>query len=119
VETKLFVVSLRAEDVSAAMQFYRDVLGLPLAVPRPDRPHFDLGSGAYLVILEGEPSRDERSAEDRFPQIAFEVDDFEAALNRLSSAGVELPWGVEQDSQRRWAVFYDPAGNLIEIVKKG
>ena len=116
--TKLFVVSLRAPDLPAATQFYRDVVGLPLAVPRPDRPHFDLGGGAYLVILEGEPSRAESSAEDRFPRIAFEVDDFEAALNRLESAGIELPWGVEKDSLRRWAEFYDPAGNLIEIVAR-
>jgi catechol 2,3-dioxygenase-like lactoylglutathione lyase family enzyme len=115
---KLFVVSLRAGDLPAATKFYRDVVGLPLAVARPDRPHFDLGGGAYLVILEGVALQPLEAKVDRFPLIALEVDDFESCLTRLKSSGVELPWGVEQDSQRRWAAFYDPAGNLIEIVAR-
>jgi catechol 2,3-dioxygenase-like lactoylglutathione lyase family enzyme len=116
---KLFVISLRAPDIATATRFYKEIVGLPLAVPRPDRPHFDLGGGTYLVILEGTPSPDEYTPADRFPRIAFEVDDLEATLDRLRSAKVELPWGVEKDGSRRWAAFHDPAGNLIEIVKTG
>jgi catechol 2,3-dioxygenase-like lactoylglutathione lyase family enzyme len=113
---KLFVISLRTRDIPQSIIFYRDIIGLPLALPHPERPHFNLG-GAFLVILDGMSSQVDEPG-DRFPVIAFEVDDFEGALSRMESAGIKLPWGVEQDSQRRWATFYDPGDNLIEIVAR-
>jgi hypothetical protein len=32
---------------------------------------------------------------------------------------VDLPWGIERDEHSRWAMFHDPAGNLIELVEFG
>jgi catechol 2,3-dioxygenase-like lactoylglutathione lyase family enzyme len=112
---RLTVVSLWAEDVLATAHFYRDVIGLSLAAHHAGRPHFDLG-GAYLVILRGRPLPAEDPEPSRFPVIALRVDDFQAALDRLSAADVPLPWGVEEDADSRWVMFQDPGGNLIEIV---
>jgi catechol-2,3-dioxygenase len=112
---KLAVVTLWAEDVSPMADFYRDILGLPLLTVDRGRPHFDLG-GAYLVILPGQPRKVEGS---RFPVLAFAVDDLHEVVHQLQSQGIELPWGVEEDSDSRWVMFNDPGGNLLEIAQFG
>jgi glyoxylase I family protein len=128
-EIRLAVVSIWAEDVPATTHFYRDVLGLRLVphhgAPAPQgrataSPHFDLG-GTYLIILKGQPRPTENAVPARFPLIAFAVEDLDAAVERLRAHGVALPWGMEEDTGSRWAMFHDPAGNLIEIAqfKKG
>ena len=112
---ELAVVTLWAEDVQRTADFYRDALGLQLRRVDRGRPHFDLG-GAYLVILPGQPHK---APDSRFPVLAFAVDDLEAAVQQLRLQGVELPWGVEEDSDSRWVMFTDPGGNLLEFAKFG
>ena len=116
---KLYVITLWAEDVARTAHFYRDVIGLPLAVvaAQHGHPHFDLG-GVYLTILKGKPSL---VSESRFPCVAFSVDDLDAAVHRLQSHQVKLPFGMEEDRDNRWVMVHDPGGNLIELAefKKG
>ena len=113
---QIAVISLRAEDVSAAIHFYRDVIGLPLQHHSgADRPHFDLG-GAALTIIRGRPALPS-DAEPRYPVVAFSVPDLDQAVERLTVHGVALPWGVETNASGKWAMFHDPAGNLIELVE--
>ena len=117
--TKLYVVSLWAKDVAIATHFYRDIIGLrllPLETHHHDRPHFDLG-GAYLTILAGKPVPPSDPIPARFPVIAFVVDDLDAAVDRLRTHHVELPWGVEAGADSRWVMFHDPAGNLVELAQ--
>jgi catechol-2,3-dioxygenase len=116
--TRLAVVALWAPDVVAAAHFYRDVVGLRPIKQRRKRPHFDLG-GTYLVLLQGRPVAAEGAVPARFPVVAFAVDDLDAALERLREHQVSLPWGVGHDAHSRWAMFHDPAGNLIELVQEG
>jgi len=117
--TRLAVVSLWAEDVPAAARFYRDVLGLKmLPHHHGGRPHFDLG-GAFLTILKGKPQPASDPQPERFPLMAFAVDDLEATVARLNARGVATPWGIEADAGSRWAMFHDPAGNLVEVVQFG
>ena len=113
---KSATVSLWAEDVAATAHFYRDVIGLKLLMHDRHRPHFDLG-GAFLVILQGRslPPLDPVPA--RFPIVAFAVDDLGIAVERLRAHHVHLQWGIEEDADSRWAMFYDPAGNLIELAQ--
>ena len=115
---KLAVVTLWAEDVNRTADFYREVLGLPLLTVDRGRPHFDFGGG-YLVILQGKPSKVEDSVPSRFPVLAFAVHNLEGVIHSLQSHGVEMPWGIEEDSDSRWVMFYDPAGNLIEVAMFG
>ena len=115
---ELAVVTLWAEDVNRATDFYRDVLGLRLLTIDRGRPHFDL-SGAFLVILQGRPRGAENAVPPRFPVLAFAVDNLEDAIQQLEASGVEMPWGVEEDNHSRWVMFNDPAGNLLEIASFG
>jgi catechol 2,3-dioxygenase-like lactoylglutathione lyase family enzyme len=111
------VVTVWAQDVRAAAHFYRDVLGLKLAGHHGsggEAVHFDVG-GTYLVIQPG--SLSSPKSERRFPLFALAVDHIEDVAARLQVHEVELPWGIETDAGSRWAMFHDPAGNLIEIVE--
>jgi catechol 2,3-dioxygenase-like lactoylglutathione lyase family enzyme len=113
---RIAVVSLWAEDVTAASHFYQEVIGLPLQThPARDHPHFVLGDST-LTIKQGRPVLPQ-NPEPRFPVVAFSVPDLDEALARLRSHGVELPWGVETNTSGRWVMFRDPAGNLIELVE--
>ena len=115
---KLAVVSLWGEDIQRMSDFYQNVLGLPLAMIDRGRPHFDFGGG-YLAILPGQPHRLPDSNQSRFPVVASAVEDLHEVIFQLQSHRVEMPWGIEADSDSRWVMFYDPGGNLIEVAMMG
>ncbi len=113
------VISLYADDVEQALHFYRDIVGFYLVsqgMGSDPRPHFRLGD-TYLVLLKGKPQPALTDKPLRFPALAVAVDDIEGAMARLKASQVELPWGLEADARARWVMFYDPAGNLIELVQ--
>jgi catechol 2,3-dioxygenase-like lactoylglutathione lyase family enzyme len=114
--THLAVISLRAEDVSAAAHFYRDVLGLQPSGHADHPPHFKLGEG-FLVILRGKPQPALDPLPERFPLLALAVDNLDQAVETLRHHAVDLPWGVEKGPDARYAMFHDPGGNLIELVE--
>ena len=113
---RIAVVSLWAEDVPATARFYRDAVGLKLMPHHAgERPHFDL-DGCALTIIHGRPALPP-DPEPRFPVVAFSVPDLQAAIEKLHIYGVELPWGVETNTDCQWGMFHDPAGNLVELVE--
>ena len=115
-DIRIAVISLWAENVPAAVHFYRDVVGLPLLAHfEGDRPHFDLG-GPILTIICGRPALPP-DPEPRFPVVAFSIPDLDAAMEKLQTHEVNLPWGVESNASSRWVMFRDPEGNLIELAE--
>lgn len=115
---KLTVITLWAEDTEQMIDFYQNVLRLPLLTVDRGRPHFDFGGG-YLIILPGQPYRQQDSMQSRFPVIAFATENLEEVVRHLKLHKVEMPWGVEEDNHSRWIMFYDPGGNLIEVAMFG
>ena len=114
---RLTVVSLRAEDLPTTVYFYRDVIGLRLLPHHHPHPSFELENDVFLVIVQGHPNPTPVSEEEHFPAIAFAVDDLESTIEHLKSHNLALPWGVEELAGNRWVKFFDPSGNLIEIVQ--
>lgn len=114
--TKFTVIAVWAEDVVTNAHFYRDVLGLSLLTHHGSRPHFKI-DGIYLIILKGTPVSAQNADPDRFPLFALSVDNLDEMVKRLETYGVALPWGIESNADERWVMFYDPAGNLIELVQ--
>ncbi len=115
-DIRIAVISLRAENVPVAVHFYRDIVGLPLLAHfESDRPHFDLG-GPILTIIRGRPALPP-DPEPRFPVVAFSIPDLDAAMEKLRTHGLNLPWGVESNASSRWVMFHDPEGNLIELAE--
>lgn len=111
------VLCVWAPDVPQAAHFYKDILGLEMLAGHghDDRPHFKVGS-AYLTILKGRPQTARDMEPERFPIFALRADDLDAAVERLEQHGVEMPWGIEGHENNRWVMFYDPAGNLLELT---
>ena len=119
--TRVAVISLWAEDVPAAVHFYRDVVGLQLLPSHShhgEQPHFDL-DGTYVTILQGKPVPAQDAEPSHFPLVAFAVGNIDSAVERLRAHRVGLPQGVQEGVDSRWVVFRDPAGNLIELVEFG
>ena len=113
---RLAVVSIWAEDVVAAAHFYRDVIGLKMMPHHAgDRLYFDLG-GSHLAIIPGRPALPPDSGP-RFPVVAFSVPGLDVVIRKLRLHAVEMPWGVESNTDCRWVMFHDPAGNLVELVE--
>jgi catechol 2,3-dioxygenase-like lactoylglutathione lyase family enzyme len=110
------VITVWSEKVTETAHFYRDVLGLELLPHHHrDRPHFKVG-GAYLTIIKGKPQPAQDAEPPRFPIFALRVSDLDQAVARLKANGVELPWDVEGTGNNRWVMFYDPGGNLVELI---
>jgi catechol 2,3-dioxygenase-like lactoylglutathione lyase family enzyme len=117
-KTRLAVISLWSDNVAKTIHFYKDVIGLTLSHHGASRPHFDLGS-CFLVILEGHPIKSSDASSERFPLLAFAVDNLDNAINELQAHQIEMPWGIEHDQHSRWTMIEDPGGNLIELVQFG
>lgn len=112
----LFVVALWAQNVETAAHFYRDILVLPMLPHHGPPPHFKVGE-TLITILRSESPITQTGQSRRFPCLALEVENLNEAVQHLRSHEVELPWGIEEDADSRWVMFYDPAGNLIEIAE--
>jgi catechol 2,3-dioxygenase-like lactoylglutathione lyase family enzyme len=114
---QLAVVSLWAGDVPATVHFYHRVVRLPLLPHHDHPPALELGLGQYLAIVEGQPAFAQEPGGSRFPVLAFAVRDLDVAVQHLQSHDIELVQGIETGASERWIRFYDPAGNLIELVQ--
>ncbi|OGO34491.1 MAG: hypothetical protein A2Z16_16570 [Chloroflexi bacterium RBG_16_54_18] len=113
---KIAVISIWSPDVEVTARFYQQAVGLPLLPHHPSRPHFKLDE-TILVILNGTPCPAENPQPERFPLFAITVPDLDEAVERLQRHQVTLPWGIESNSDQRWVMFHDPAGNLVEFVQ--
>jgi catechol 2,3-dioxygenase-like lactoylglutathione lyase family enzyme len=108
------VCNVETPDVKKAHSFYRDVLGLELIM--------DLG----FIRTYGCDSRmtvqvsfaSEGGSGTPVPHLSIEVDNLEAALQRVRKAGITLEYGPESEP---WGVrrFYvrDPFGKLINVLQ--
>jgi lactoylglutathione lyase len=122
----LFETHLTVRDVQRSVGFYRDVVGLPVALDLPERNAAFMwigGRGRSMLGLWGIGS----SVNSLTLHIAFEVafDDLLSAPDRLRAAGVTpLSFFGEETSEPdvlAWmpaaAVYFeDPDGHLLEYL---
>jgi catechol 2,3-dioxygenase-like lactoylglutathione lyase family enzyme len=115
--------SFAVDDLEAARSFYGETLGLaisdgPMGVLSLDLP----GDRSTLIY----PKPDFTPA--TYTILNFPVDDVEAAVDELSSRGVEFERyeGFEQDEKGiaraggpDIAWFKDPAGNVLSVLHDG
>jgi catechol 2,3-dioxygenase-like lactoylglutathione lyase family enzyme len=112
-KVKRIVANVEAQNPAAAKRFYLDVLGLELLM--------DLGWSATYG------SRQKMNVQISFmsqggsdtptPDLSIEVDDLNAALERMQAAGFPIEYGPAEEP---WGVrrFYvrDPFGKLVNIL---
>ncbi|MEP7135192.1 MAG: VOC family protein [Chloroflexota bacterium] len=120
----IFAITLFAEDLDKAKQFYQNIFGLPLLFEDNNSAVFKIGD-AHINLLKTSAAGELVSpatvgSPDAGPRLVFtiHVDDVDAMCAELTARGVELlngpmdrPWGI------RTASFKDPGGHIWEIAK--
>lgn len=113
-------VHLLVEDWSMAVQFYRDIVGLPIdqLFEMEQSASFTL-NGMILVITGGGIGSTRPKGADRNAFIPnIECDDIEQTVEELESRGVPFitPLSESPDGYRL-ITFVDPEGNRIQIFE--
>ena len=105
-------VGLGTDDFERTLGFFTDVLGLAPEVRHKDVAILTVGPRQQLEIFgAGHPGRRLNAT----PTIAFDVDDFEAAVEELCAGGVELVGDVGEWNGFKWQYFRGPDGHLLEL----
>ena len=117
-------ITLFVEDLDAARNFYRDVLGLAVHYEDPESVVFAFGSTLVNLLVTSaapeliEPATVADSASGNRFQLTVDVEDVDAMCDRLTARGaamlngpIDRPWGV------RTATFRDPAGHIWELAQ--
>lgn len=122
-------VGIVPRDLDASLVFYRDVLGLPYAGPRPALESrtlhlFTIGDVVVKLLESPRPPRSSGVAGPYAEQtgirwVTLDVDDLDAVVTRCTGAGaaVELPV-TELRPGLRVAIVADPDGNALELVER-
>ncbi len=127
----LHFAPITVTDPDAALAFYRDALGLPVAndVSNAGSRWITLGDagGAQIVLSDPAGGRSPTDAEaleelvvkGALGPFVFAADDLDAAFERAAATGAEVvqepadqPWGPRDCALR------DPAGNLVRILQR-
>jgi glyoxylase I family protein len=108
--------SIWSEDVKKLLPFYRDVLGLEVAL---DSPGFVvLGElGAPALALGTHSDVHGRNTDPARHMVALWTDDVRTDWQRLKSAGVEFVEDPTDYANVRIATLKDPEGNLVQLLE--
>jgi predicted enzyme related to lactoylglutathione lyase len=111
-------VSVPTQNIGAAVDFYRDVLGLEqskmwqMGGQEPLGAEFETGTVTIAIIDVAKLGIDFQP--NKVP-IAFHVEDVEAARAELESRGVEFRGDTIDSGVCHQALFEDPDGNSLDI----
>ena len=110
-------VALTTSDLSVAMAFSRDRLGLTLLFEANNMLFFDVGGTRLMLAYDADRRRPERPT----GILYFHVDEFVEALTRLTVSRANLVGEVETVQSTnagllRLQQFEDPDGNMLAIM---
>jgi predicted enzyme related to lactoylglutathione lyase len=116
--TGLSTAGIWSEDIQKSLlPFYRDVLGLPVAVDTPEfvvlgsnptGPSVTLGTHSDVKGKNPDPARH---------MVGLATDDVHGEVERLKSRGVEFIDDGQDFGNVTVATFKDPEGNYIQLVQ--
>ena len=105
------VANIAVKDVAAAKRFYQDILGLNILMDHGWIVTY--GSAQKMTVQVGIAS--EGGSGTPVPDLSIEVDDLDAALERMKKAKVAIEYGPADEP---WGVrrFYvrGPSGRLVD-----
>ena len=113
-KVKRVIANIAAADPAEADAFYRDILGLELAM---DHGWIRTYSGSAHMTVQVSIAAQGGSGTP-VPDLSIEVDDLDEALLRVQKAHIALEYGPANEP---WGVrrFYvrDPLGKLVNILQ--
>jgi catechol 2,3-dioxygenase-like lactoylglutathione lyase family enzyme len=111
-------------DVDAAIPFYTGVLGFKLEMhPAPGFASLSLGNLQLLLNRPGAGGAGQAMPEGQRPapggwnRIQIEVDDLEATVEKLKSAGAQFRNEIVTGNGGKQILIEDPSGNPIELFQ--
>ena len=118
-QSAIVSAAVPVQDIRRARQFYETSLGLKPALDEGDILEFECGKGSWFFLFVSTG----RSVGD-FTQLAFEVDDLDAAVDQLQRKGIVfeaygeggaiiVPTPIGRDA---W--FKDSEGNLLNVFQR-
>jgi predicted enzyme related to lactoylglutathione lyase len=116
--TKFAGASIWSSDLNNLLPFYRDVLGLQVAMESPG--YVMLGGDAPGVPLLSIGTHSEVKGRNPDParhMVAFNTDDIQADWQRLKAAGVEFIQDPNAEDELILATLKDPEGNLVQLYQ--
>ncbi len=109
------------KDIDAARSFYGETLGLDARDGPMGMLELHLGSGAVVLVY---PKDDHQPA--TYTILNFPVKDVDAAVDRLTAAGVRMEHygpdfgqddkGISRGNGPTIAWFTDPSGNIVAVL---
>ena len=106
---KIAFVSHRSKDIEADKRFWGELLGLPEVANHENKwVEFETPEGKTIAIEQFSP-------EGTPPTLALEVDDIEAEVARLKSAGVPFQGEIRDNKVCKMAFAKDPSGNTVML----
>jgi len=115
-------VCIYVDDYAKAYDFYAHVLGLEKSQDAgANACFFLLNDNPTAIYLEGGYSRKEQNPGANGLSFMLKVDSAYRTYEALKQAGVRCVHDKPQDlgGGNYWFRFYDPAGNIVEIVSSG
>ena len=113
------------KDLDRTRNFYVNALGLPLISIVKDRHvFFKAGSSVLLCFIVDETKKGSElppHGAQGTMHFAFEVTktDYDAALEQIKEAGIEILHEHQWKKQLRSFYFHDPDMHLVEIIEQG
>ena len=115
--TRLWLMMIEVSDIEKALEFYRDVLELPVALDARAFNHVEVGPDEPMAKI-GLHSSGKKTEGIRRTGVVFDTDDIYVLCERLKNQGViftqeptKMPWGSIV------ADFLDPDNNELEVVQ--
>lgn len=114
----LSTAGIWSEDIQKnLLPFYRDVLGLAVAVDTPEFVVLGSNPRGPSVTLGTHSEVKGKNADSARHMVGLETDDIEAEVQRLKSKGVQFVEDPTKFDQVTVATFLDPEGNYIQLLQ--
>ena len=110
-------VILAVKDLDKSLEFYHEVIGLPIKNQR--RSWIDLGTTGALISLHPASLTSEHigGSIDNGITIGFLVGDINSAVDELKSKGVKIYREISEREAGKNAIVLDPDGYLISLFE--
>ncbi|GAM71143.1 hypothetical protein JCM19236_5791 [Vibrio sp. JCM 19236] len=119
-------VAIICSDYKTSKRFYIEVLGLELLAEnyRAERDSYKLdlalpdGTQIELFSFPNPPARSSRPEAQGLRHLAFQVEDLDAAIDRLTGFHIEVePVRVDEFTGKRFTFFQDPDQLPLELYE--
>src|SRR5437867_9122975 len=111
--------SIWSEDLNNLLPFYRDVLGLKVAMESPDFVVLGVDQPGVPALALGTHSEVHgRNTDPARHMVALWTDDVRTDWKRLKSTGVEFVEDPTDYGNVRIATLKDPEGNLVQLLEQ-